>query len=588
VLASCGPAAPGEQEEEEEEEEIAPAGEQEEEEEEEEEEEVAPAAGEPQQGGTLTVAHMGVFVTEKAWNPQSGWWGADMSVSPYLERAFVGDVSRGQTGTGETTFGGRYIATEFLTGQLCESWEVLTDPLRIVWQVKPGIMWSEAPIMEAREFTADDIAFTINNRMDDPIKGREGDARWEFVDTVTATAKYEVTIKVNYVFPDWAFMLSFGQDATIVPPELAEAGADDWHNHLGIGTGPWELVNVVPDSLHEYERSPSYRRVTTTINGKEYVTPFVDKLVLPVITDQGTVLAAMRTGKLDIWEQVPWVYADTLESSCPDLRKWEVDTWDAYDIYILQLEIAPLNNLMVRQAMNMAIDRQYILDNIYGGYGVMLNNPFPRSYPETLYTPLEKCPAAVQELFTYDLDKAKELMGLAGYADGFKTTVNIKTDPIQVDVMSLVKDYWSDIGIDVEIVALDDATWWSQEAVRPPEVPMVAQLESHGSPGHCLLGDFVVYSQVDPVWDNPELFDKINRWRRESPTLEEQNTLAKEICLYTLEQSPAFILPGPNGFRYAWPWVKNYEGETASKYMSATELWQIAWIDQEMKADMGY
>ena len=67
----------------------------------------------------------------------------------------------GQTGTGEHTFFGRNIPDHVLTGQLRESWEVITDPLSIVWHVRLGVYWQplgKEHVMETRELTADDFA----------------------------------------------------------------------------------------------------------------------------------------------------------------------------------------------------------------------------------------------------------------------------------------------------------------------------------------------------------------------------------------------------------------------------------------------
>jgi len=75
---------------------------------------------------------------------------------------------------------------------------------------------------------------------------------------------------------------------------------------------------------------------------------------------------------------------------------------------------------------------------------------------------------------------------------------------------------------------------------------------------------------------------------KECPTVEEQDAVAKEINQYILEAATAVILPGNNHFRYAWPWVKNYEGETNLKYGSSALFSAVAWIDQDMKAEMGY
>ncbi len=71
----------------------------------------------------------------------------------------------------------------------------------------------------------------------------------------------------------------------------------------------------------------------------------------------------------------------------------------------------------------MAIDRQAIINTVFGGKGVIHNNPFPADWPETVYTPLEKMPKEVQENFEYNPERAKLLLAAAGYPDGFSVTM---------------------------------------------------------------------------------------------------------------------------------------------------------------------
>ncbi len=72
------------------------------------------------------------------------------------------------------------------------------------------------------------------------------------------------------------------------------------------------------------------------------------------------------------------------------------------------------------------------------------------------------------------------------------------------------------------------------------------------------------------------------------PDMDEKFALLKQANAYVIEQLPYIILPGPSIFRYAWPWVMNYEGEVMSGYMTSVGMYSISWIDQVMKADMGF
>ena len=578
VLAACaGPTVPGEQEEEE----VVPVDE---EEEKEEEEVVVPAEGEPQRGETLTVINQGFTTEPKSWDANcSGWTGTERFIGPYQEHVLAGDVSKGLTGTGEFPFGGRYVPLEFRTGGVAESWELLADPLRIIFHIEPGIMWqAKEGVMEARELTAYDVEYAWNRYRG---HAKTDPTRWEFVGQIEATDKYTLVCPLLYVYPDWPYVIAWGPYGAVAPRELVEAGIEDWRN--AVGTGPFMLTNYVSGSFIEYSSSPTYRG-KTIIDGKEYQIPFVDKLVLPVIKDEATMLAILRTGKADIWERAAWQYKDTLNTGNPELREWEVGGWHGYAVHLRQDIGPPFDMLQVRRAMNMAIDKQKIIDTVYGGYGVMLNFPIAATVPETTYTPLAKCPEAVQELYEYNPEKAKELMVAAGYPDGFKAECVFQAKALDTDVISLVADFWSkNLNIELELKPIDSAAVWGMKTGKLHK-HMFGAFDAGPTPSWGVGSDWLEGRLENiSMWADPTFEDLITRWQT-STSVEEQDSLIKQANLRILEDTPAIILPGYNHFRYAWPWVRNYEGEAASNYQISTNLYAISWIDQDMKADMGY
>jgi peptide/nickel transport system substrate-binding protein len=561
VLASCGPTEPGEQEEEEEEEEEEEGG--------------------PHYGGTLTVSHMRADKSLGSLDPiRGGSWWANTYCQPYLMHLTKGDVSMGMTGTKEHNFNGRYIPSNYLTGEIAESWELVEDPLSIVWHIRPGIYWQEKPgVMERRELTAEDVATSVEYRRTSKALG--GDIPW--VTKAVATDKYTCTLELNEFFPEWMFWLGFGPWSLVIPAELLEVDILDWTN--APCAGPYALTNYVTHAFCEYTRNPEFYD-TTTIDGKEYELPFTDKLVWPIIKEVPTQLAALRTGKYDIWERCPWMYKDTLASTNPELRVWEIDGWASYTLFIRQDIGAPYDDLMVRQALNMAIDKQKIIDDLYGGYGELLNFPFPKGWGEALYTPLEKLPEEAQMLFEYDPVRAKELLTLAGYPDGFKTEAITVSETLGIDIMSLVKDYWMDnLNVEVEILPRDEASCGN--IVSSGGHVMYGLYDDSGSPFFA-IGDFLGGGAGTELrWTDPYMMETYEKYVKEYD-VDQQNAYMKAMAAHAIEQTPMIVLPSYNHFRYAWPWVMNYEGESNSTYLGSIHIHQQIWIDEDMKAEMGY
>ena len=175
---------------------------------------------------------------------------------------------------------------------MAESWDI--TPSKITFHIRPGVMWTGNTNigMEPREFTAYDAEFSLNRTMTGYTAAGKG--AYEYIETITAPDKYTLVVETNSYNADWSFHLGYGWLAPIIPEEVVEAGPNTWQN--ATGTGPFIITDHVEDSQATYERNPNYWE-TTTINGKVYQLPFIDKLVTPVITDISTRVAALRTGQ---------------------------------------------------------------------------------------------------------------------------------------------------------------------------------------------------------------------------------------------------------------------------------------------------
>jgi len=113
---------------------------------------------------------------------------------------------------------------------------------------------------------------------------------------------------------------------------------------------------------------------------------------------------------------------------------------------------------------------------------------------------------------------------------------------------------------------------------------------SAGSPSNGLHTDFYREgSDNNSNYDDPIFEDLLARFDvsgKEDVSV--QNDLLKQLNNYLVADLAHIFLPARNSFRFAWPWIKNYEGEAMTRYMVSINIYSIAWIDQDMKAEMGY
>ena len=102
--------------------------------------------------------------------------------------------------------------------------------------------------------------------------------------------------------------------------------------------------------------------------------------------------------------------------------------------------------------------KQELVDDYYDGEAALIGYPFPPGDSwSKVYTPFEKQPQEVKDIFTYDPEKAKELLADAGYPDGFKTKITCTA--ATSDELSLVKEYWAAIDVELEFEVLEGGAW---------------------------------------------------------------------------------------------------------------------------------
>ena len=187
-----------------------------------------------------------------------------------------------------------------------------------------------------------------------------------------------------------------------------------------VGTGPFIISEVVPSSYAKYVRNPIYWD-TTTINGVEYSLPFVDELIYPIIPDESTQIAALRSGKLDFLHTVDLVYKDSLAKSAPELitSKWLMaygravllqSSESQYEDKFLVPSPYPdglFTNPDLRRAIAYATDQQALGEAVYEDF--VLNNLYlPRG--DFMYTAVADMPEQARMMFEYHPDLARKLM----------------------------------------------------------------------------------------------------------------------------------------------------------------------------------
>jgi peptide/nickel transport system substrate-binding protein len=536
------------------------------------------AAAKPLYGGTLRAVWSST--EPQSWDPADAMWYTNPVTSFYFETLLIGDLEKGPRGTNETGFGSfDWVADEHTTGMLAETWE-LPDPLTIIFRLRKGILWQEKrPVMSSRELVAQDVVYSYVRYANDPR--RTVSARpWIDSNKVTAPDKYTVMVKTNYFNGDWMNALGWGYYRQVYPKELVDAGIKDWRN--AVGTGPFILTDYVTASSLSFVKNPNYWG-TTVIGGTTYKLPFADRFEWPIIPDESTRLAALKTGKVDHVLSTSWKYETTLDKEAPTLiKKWMPAV--SFPMMGFRTDKAPFTDIRVRQALNMAIDRKAMIDSLSGGHGAILNAPFSILWPESLYTPLEKLPPSAQQLFEYNPDKAKKLLAEAGYPNGFKTTIDTNNVAAAIDRNSMVAAYWKAIGVEAELKPREYATLLSIMMGHKQE-GILETGKAHGTPISILsiMGE-------DGVWNAavywPTEFKDKRIAAGETFDMVERNRRLKELNVELINSAAYVWLPTADSINYWWPWVKNYYGEYSVGAAIPAPYYARMWLDLDLRQQM--
>ena len=544
-----------------------------------------PAANTPQPGGTFTY-----FLADGQHDPLS--WddvtttgiAATEWENPYSESLLKGDINK-YGPRGDNTFAFQNSLTSqfqsYYGPELAIGWEMTSNPLGVVYTLRQGVMWTGNTNigMAPREFTADDAVYHIKRNMTDSVLAGLYSS---YVKSVTATARYTVTEVWDHFFAQWESPIGLdgGVQAMIIPQEVVAAGANNWQNQCG--TGPFILSDFVSGSYAKYTKNTNYWG-KVTIDGKTYNEPFIDTLYYPIIPDESTQIANLRTGKIDMWPKVPLTNEQSLLQSSPSMimQKWATCRVDELKFNTVGTSV--FNSKDVRRAMMVATDLQAIADNVYQG-GVVFGFPFAAGTPA--FTPIDQLPAEDQLLYTYDVTKAQQMLAAAGQGNGFTCQVTINSStPAWKDAVEMLVSQWAKVGVTLKIDQLDDTAYQAAYS-KMTYKDSIMLVYSTDDAWAVLYSDRTGNEGVavnDPVFNN--MFDAAQATSDVTSQVAQQ----KAMGIYTIDQAWSIGFANPYMLNCYWPWVKNYYNEiSAGNYSDVMPMIRQMWIDQTLKAKLGY
>jgi len=324
---------------------------------------------------------------------------------------------------------------------LAESWDQIDD---LTWHfnVREGVAFHNGDPL-----TAADVVFTLN-RMRDPEVASPAAFLVGFIDSVEAVNDMTVQITTNAPFAPILSHLAHSATSIINERSVTEAG-DDFGTEVAVGTGPFEFVEWQTASRLVLERNDDYWR------GEVLPEQVVFR---PIV--EGTVRAIeLEAGSVDIAYSLEPRDALRLQDF-PLVKMAPIETLSTQYVGF-NAEKAPFDDVLVRQAINHAVDSATIVDVIYEGFGFPATSPISS---QVFGANLDL------EGYAYDPERARALLAEAGYADGFSTTVWTNDNPLRIQIAEIMQAQLGEVGIDVDVQVLEWSTYLSDTAAGAHEM----------------------------------------------------------------------------------------------------------------------
>ena len=393
---------------------------------------------------------------------------------------------------------------------LAESYTVSDDGLEYTFKLRPGVKFQTTDFFTpTREMNADDVVFTFERqwKADNAWHQYVAGAAWEyfngmgFPDLIQSIEKVDdMTVKFVLKRKEAPFVANLGMDfASIMSKEYADKlqadGKMDQLNQMPLGTGPFEFVAYQQDAVIRYRANEDYWK------GKEKI----DDLVFAITTDAAVRYQKLQAGECHI---MPYPNAADVAAMKADSNLTVMEQEGLNIAYLAyNTTQAPFDKPEVRKALNMAINKQAIVDAVFQGAASPAKNPIPPtmwSYNDAI------------EDDKYDPDAAKKMLEDAGVSNlSMKVWAMPVARPYMLNARraaELIQADFQKIGVTVEVVSYEWAEYLERSKAKDRDGAVIlGWTGDNGDPDnflHTLLGCAAVGGNNRAQWCNEE-FDKI-------------------------------------------------------------------------------
>ncbi|MDQ0337943.1 peptide/nickel transport system substrate-binding protein [Caldalkalibacillus uzonensis] len=424
---------------------------------------------------------------------------------------------------------------------LAEDYEQVDE---VTWHIKlrEGVTFSDGT-----PFNAEAVKVNLERLLDEDLGSprafifENNPEKNGWLESVNVVDEYTVEIKTWYPYSPMLAHFTHSAGQMISPAAIeAEKNGETTIATNPVGTGPFVLERWEPGQEIVLKKNENYW-------GEP---PKLDSITFMVVPEDSTRLAMLETGEIHIAEPVQPSDVSRVEAS-PNMELYHVDSVSlTYISFNTQKE--PFNDVRVRKAISMAINKEEIINGIVGGAGIPAVGPLA---PDVF-----GYHDGVSQL-EYNPEQAKELLAEAGYPDGFKTTIWTNDNQVREDIAEVVQAQLKEIGVDAEIEVLEWGAYLEKTANGEHDMFILGwgtvtydadygtyalfHSNNHGEPGN---RSFYTNEEVDAMLDQA----------RQETDPDTRIELYRHIQEYLVDEAPMIYLYHPEWLIGLAPNVKGY------------------------------
>jgi dipeptide transport system substrate-binding protein len=456
---------------------------------------------------------------------------------------------------------------EFLPGttrivpSLAERWTISEDGTEYTFHLRSGVKFhSNATFRPTRDMNADDVLFSLHRQWrDDHPYHRISDSSFDYFkdmgmpDLLRSIDRIDDrTVRIKLIRAEAPFLADLAMPFNVIlsaeyADQILKIGTPERLDQEPIGTGPFMFVSFQKDIAIRYRVFPEYWA------GRQSI----DTLVFSITPNPAVRLTKLRAGECHVMAfpapaDVARIAADP---SLVLLRQERLNV----GYLAMNTTRPPFNDVRVRLAMNMLVDKLAIISAVYGGDGTAAINPIP----PTLWSYNESVPD-----YRYDVDEAQRLLVAAGYPSGFETDlwympVSRPYNPNGKRIAEMIQADLARVGIRLRLVTDEWSRYRTKLQAGEPSMALYGWTGDNGDPDNFLhtllgcdaarIGGSNISKWCDPACDSlvTRAAHSSNQHERETLYRQAQEIFKREAHWVPIAHSVVFMATrrGVSGFK---------------------------------------